>query len=82
MTDPMPTRAQLASLETDDEREAMILSALDQRLADLNRMKAGARAAGGKTNRHGAIIALRASIRTLVARAAEFGIEVEVRRAA
>lgn len=81
MADPIPTRAQLASLEH-HEREAVILSAVDQRLADLARMKAGARAAGGRTNSGGAMIALRASIRKLVARAAEFGIAVEVRRAA
>lgn len=81
MTDRLPTRDELASLEQ-DEREAVILSALDQRLADLERMKVGARAAGGRTNRPGAMIALRASIRKLLDRAAEFGITVEVRRAA
>lgn len=81
MSERLPTRDELASLEH-DEREAVILSALDQRLGDLSRMKAGARAAGGRTNRPGAMIALRASIRRLVARAAEFGISVEVRRAA
>ncbi|MGG7524114.1 hypothetical protein ACQ3G4_22435 [bacterium BS0013] len=81
MTDRMPTRDELASLEH-DEREAVILSALDQRLADLERMKAGARATGGRTNRLGAMIALRASIRRLTERAAEFGIIVEVRRVA
>ena len=81
MTDRMPTRDELASLEQ-DEREAVILSAIDQRLADLERMKAGARSAGGRTNRPEAIIALRASIRRLTDRAAEFGISVVVRRAA
>ena len=81
MFDPIPTRAQLESLEH-AEREAVILSAVDQRLADLERMKLAARAAGGRTNYAGAIIALRASIRRLISRAAEFDIRVDLRRAA
>lgn len=47
MPDRIPTTAELTSLEH-DEREAVILSAVDQRLADLARMKASARAAGGR----------------------------------
>jgi hypothetical protein len=81
MTDRLPTRDELASLEP-AEREAVIYSAVDQRLADLNRMKRIARRAGGRVNSAGSIIALRASIRRLVERAAEFGIVVEVRRLA
>lgn len=81
MADRLPTRSELASLEH-AEREAVILSAVDQRLADLERMKLAARAAGGRTNSAGAIIALRASIRRLIDRAAEFDIRVDLRRAA
>ena len=81
MSDPMPTRAQLATLEH-DEREAVILSAMDQRLADLSRLRRSAAIQNGRTNSHGTILALRASIRTLVQRAAEFGITVAVGRAA
>lgn len=81
MADPIPTRAQLESLEH-DEREAVIFSALDQRLADLARLKRIARATSGRANSIGAIPPLRASINRLIARAAEFDIRLEVLRAA
>lgn len=82
MADRIPTRAQLESLETRDEREAVILSAIDQRVADLVRLRRVARRAGDRMNSAGSIIALRTSIRRLVERGAEFGIRVELSRAA
>ncbi|MFC6792948.1 hypothetical protein ACFQE0_27360 [Methylobacterium komagatae] len=81
MADRLPTRAELVSLEH-DEREAVIYSALDQRLADLARLKRIARATRGRANSITAIPPLRASINRLIARAAEFDIRVEVLRAA
>lgn len=81
MIERIPTRAELESLEP-DERAELIYSALDQRLADLARLKAIARATHGRANSVGAIPPLRASIRRLIARAAEFDIRVEVLRAA
>jgi hypothetical protein len=75
----MPTRAQLESLEH-DEREAVIHSAVDQRLADLARLRRSTAIRNGRTNSNGTILALRASIRRLIARAAEFDIRVTLQR--
>jgi len=80
MFDRIPTRTELASLEQ-AEREELIYSAVDQRLADLMRLKLIARLNDGRTNSASAIPALRASINRLITRATEFGITVEVRRA-
>jgi hypothetical protein len=57
----------------------VILRLLDQWFADLDRVTSGAREAEGRTNQPDAVVALQASIQSLVDRAAEFGISVELR---